>query len=77
MRNQLKGKSVLAVVSALLLTAFGCSKDSGTGPEIQNEVVIDMGNIQQVISGFGGQNMPGWIPDLTPAQVLKAFGTDS
>ena len=37
---------------------------------------IDLSGEKQVISGFGGMNMPGWIDDLTPDQVDKAFGND-
>jgi len=38
-----------------------------------NEAVIYMDSVKQVISGFGGQNMPGWINDMTPAMVNTAF----
>lgn len=38
------------------------------------EVNIDTTLELQNISGFGGINVPGWIPDLTPEQVDTAFG---
>lgn len=59
--------------------AAGCSKkqNSITGPSetIPNASNIYLDSTQQVIRGFGGINMPGWIPDLTTAQVQEAFGT--
>lgn len=38
------------------------------------DVFIYLSNKKQIIRGFGGVNMPGWISDLTPAQADKAFG---
>lgn len=35
---------------------------------------IYIGSTDQTIRGFGGMNFPRWIPDLTTAQVDKAFG---
>lgn len=35
---------------------------------------IDLATEYQYVRGFGGMNMPGWIPDLTIAQAHKAFG---
>jgi O-glycosyl hydrolase len=37
-------------------------------------VVVDLGVEHQRIAGFGGINVPGWIPDLTAEQVDTAFG---
>ena len=34
---------------------------------------IDLATEHQYVRGFGGMNMPGWIPDLTIAQAHKAF----
>lgn len=38
-------------------------------------VYLDSSHTQQIIRGFGGMNMPDWIPDMTTAQVNTAFGT--
>jgi glucuronoarabinoxylan endo-1,4-beta-xylanase len=38
------------------------------------DVNIDRTVAFQLIQGFGGINVPGWIPDLTPEQVDTAFG---
>ncbi len=35
---------------------------------------INLAEEHQLIRGFGGINVPGWIDDLTPAQVETAFG---
>jgi glucuronoarabinoxylan endo-1,4-beta-xylanase len=59
----------------------GCStkENSITGPSdsTPGTATIYLNNSQQIIRGFGGQNMPGWsdVGDLTPDQVQKAFGT--
>jgi glucuronoarabinoxylan endo-1,4-beta-xylanase len=67
----------LLLVFALMVP--GCSKKENpvTGPSdsIPGAATISLNSTQQVIRGFGGQNMPGWIPDLTPGQVQEAFGT--
>jgi O-glycosyl hydrolase len=44
---------------------------------LAQSVTVNLASEKQHIRGFGGINMPGWIPDLTPAQVDKAFGNDS
>jgi glucuronoarabinoxylan endo-1,4-beta-xylanase len=66
---------VLVIMSSLI----GCSKkqNSPTSPStsVPNEATIDLKSPQQLIRGFGGVNIPGWIADLTPAQVNEAFGT--
>jgi glucuronoarabinoxylan endo-1,4-beta-xylanase len=73
-----RNKSVFAMMVVVFMAA-SCSKtlDSITGlaDTISNLATIYVDSDQQVIRGFGGQNMPGWIPDLTPAQVQTAFGT--
>ncbi len=38
------------------------------------DVFIDFGDKKQIIRGFGGVNMPGWISDLSLAQADKVFG---
>jgi len=57
----------------LILT--GCSSVSGPEEDI-SEATIDLSDIRQLIRGFGGVNMPGWIDDMTPDMVAKAFGAD-
>jgi O-glycosyl hydrolase/flagellar hook assembly protein FlgD len=47
---------------------------NGTYPD-PNAATIYVNSPLQFIRGFGGQNMPGWIKDLTPGQVKTAFGT--
>lgn len=63
-----------------LLIITGCSKENSPDEpqdKIPNAAYIDLNSTQQLIRGFGGVNMPGWIPDLTTDQVYKAFGIDS
>jgi len=38
--------------------------------DVNLDLTVELQNIQ----GFGGINVPGWIPDLTPEQVDTAFG---
>jgi glucuronoarabinoxylan endo-1,4-beta-xylanase len=72
-------KGIVGFSLALGLMIIGCSKEETpiTGPleAIPNGAIVYLDGTQQVIRGFGGVNMPGWIPDLTPDQVNKAFGT--
>lgn len=56
----------------------GCSVDNNSvAPEetIPKAAMIYLDQQQQLIRGFGGVNMPAWIPDMTTDQVNKAFGT--
>jgi O-glycosyl hydrolase len=47
-----------------------------TAPDaLAQTVSVNPGTTYQLIRGFGGHNGPGWIADLTPAQVDTAFGT--
>jgi O-glycosyl hydrolase len=41
---------------------------------VPGDINVDLTSSFQLIRGFGGINMPGWIPDLTPEQVDTAFG---
>ncbi|MGD0337959.1 MAG: glycoside hydrolase family 30 beta sandwich domain-containing protein [Bacteroidota bacterium] len=67
--------NLLSLILVFTLMAAGCCP-SPTGPsEIPGVATIDLNVPQQLIRGFGGVNMPGWIPDLTSDQVQKAFGT--
>lgn len=66
--------TLLGLVLALFIV--GCSKDAvPTAAPIDTTANINLGSPQQVIRGFGGVNMPGWIPDMTVDQVNKAFGS--
>jgi glucuronoarabinoxylan endo-1,4-beta-xylanase len=47
---------------------------NGTFPD-PNACIIYADSPQQLIRGFGGANILRWRPDMTPAQVQKAFGT--
>lgn len=50
-----------------------CQARPNTDPN-DGDVNIDLTVEFQAIQGFGGINVPGWIPDLTPEQVDTAFG---
>jgi O-glycosyl hydrolase len=50
-----------------------CLARPNTDPS-DGDVNIDLTVEFQSIQGFGGINVPGWIPDLTPEQVDTAFG---
>lgn len=41
---------------------------------VSGQATIDLNSQNQLIRGFGGINVPGWINDLTPEQAQKAFG---
>lgn len=43
-------------------------------PGSEGSINVDLTTAFQLIRGFGGINVPGWIPDLTPEQVDTAFG---
>jgi glucuronoarabinoxylan endo-1,4-beta-xylanase len=65
-------KLILAAVfcfTAITLTLNGIVPVSAAG-----EATVYLTATQQYIRGFGGMNYPGWIADLTSAQVDKAFG---
>lgn len=47
---------------------------NGTFPD-PNAALVHFDNPQQVIRGFGGANILQWRPDMTAAQVQKAFGS--
>ncbi|MFH1213601.1 MAG: xylanase [Candidatus Neomarinimicrobiota bacterium] len=72
--NAMKNELVMFVLGFALIMA-NCS--SIEGPSDTDGATIDLKDIHQVIRGFGGVNMPGWINDMTPDQVNKAFGSDS
>jgi glucuronoarabinoxylan endo-1,4-beta-xylanase len=50
-----------------------CQARPNTDPS-DGDVNIDLTVEFQAIQGFGGINVPGWIPDLTAEQVDTAFG---
>jgi len=66
---------VFSFVSAFSISA--CSSVNGPSEVEPGGATVDLDDTQQLIRGFGGVNMPGWIPDLTDDQVNKAFGTAS
>ena len=70
-------KTLPIFIFVFALMAAYCS-DNGTGPEPDPGLAtIDLNDTRQVIRGFGGVNMPGWIDDMTADQVNNAFGADS
>lgn len=52
-----------------------CTPFSNAGSLQDGDLNIDLATEFQTISGFGGINVPGWIPDLTPEQTQTAFGS--
>jgi glucuronoarabinoxylan endo-1,4-beta-xylanase len=60
----------------LALAFVSCSqKDSINEPTVSVSIAnIDLANTHQLIQGFGGINVPGWIADMTSEQAEKAFG---
>ncbi len=72
-------KGFINFLILILLAAAGCSKENNPVESPQDTVpgaaYIDLNKTHQVIKGFGGVNMPGWIPDLTADQVQTAFET--
>ena len=73
-----KHKFIIPLLLFLVFTISGCKVDeSSVEPEevIPKAAMIYLDQQQQLIRGFGGVNMPGWIPDMTTDQVNKAFGT--
>lgn len=42
----------------------------------QDSVVIDLDGTHQIIRGYGAANILPWRPDMTEAEIEKAFGTD-
>jgi glucuronoarabinoxylan endo-1,4-beta-xylanase len=44
--------------------------------QFPDKATIVLDSIKQVIRGFGGANIVGWRPDMTPEQIDKAFGTE-
>ena len=68
----------LCALLVLMLVSSGCSKDSVPNSPSDLPVgaaAVDPGNPQQLIRGFGGVNMPGWISDMSPGMASNAFGT--
>ena len=72
-------KELINFLILILLAAAGCSKNNNPVESPQDTIpdaaYIDLNKTHQIIKGFGGVNMPGWIPDLTADQVQTAFGT--
>ncbi len=38
------------------------------------QAIVYLDSTQQIIRGFGANNIVGWVPDMTPAEVVTAFG---
>jgi len=77
MSLNIKRNTAVGLAFSLALMTGGClnTKTTITGSlGTINVATIYLNNVQQVIRGFGGVNMPGWIPDMTADQVQKAFG---
>lgn len=51
-----------------------CAPLPNPAAPLAGDVNVALSIEHQVISGFGGNSIRGWIPDLTPAQVETAFG---
>jgi glucuronoarabinoxylan endo-1,4-beta-xylanase len=66
-----------AVITIVFIS--GCKKEDSVPTEPDDSIplaaMVYLNSPQQVIKGFGGVSMPGWIPDLTTEQVNTAFGT--
>jgi O-glycosyl hydrolase len=60
-------RSIVIIIFLLFLVSAYTAAQTAT---------IDLTSEKQYIRGFGGANIPGWIDDLTPDQVDKAFGND-
>lgn len=68
MKNKIVKTCRVAIAAAILAQAAAMQAHA-------QAVSIDPATTYQVIRGFGGHNGPGWIPDLTAAQIDTAFGT--
>ena len=44
--------------------------------QFPDKATVYLDSMKQVIRGFGGANIVGWRPDMTPEQIDKAFGTE-
>jgi glucuronoarabinoxylan endo-1,4-beta-xylanase len=51
-----------------------CAPFVNPGSANDGDINVNLATEFQTISGFGGINVPGWIPDLTPEQVQTAYG---
>lgn len=51
-----------------------CVGRTNPGAAADGDINVDVSTELQLIRGFGGINVPGWIADLTPEQVDLAFG---
>jgi glucuronoarabinoxylan endo-1,4-beta-xylanase len=73
--------SWIGFLLSLLFLTSSCSKN-GKLLNVDSDIplnvsVIHLDDLKQTIRGFGGVNMPGWIPDMTADQIRTAFGADS
>lgn len=44
---------------------------------LAQSVMLNAATEHQTIRGFGGMNAPGWIADMTPAQIDTAYGSEA
>lgn len=68
------GASSLDAGASLADGGAACVGRTNSGGAEDGDVNIDVSAELQLIRGFGGINVPGWIADLTPEQVDLAFG---
>jgi glucuronoarabinoxylan endo-1,4-beta-xylanase len=70
-KAKLKRRSLLTAGAAL--PALALAEPAAA----QTTILVEPGNVQQTIQGFGGMNHSVWIADLTAAQRDTAFGNGS
>lgn len=67
-------KDKKGLYTALLLSIAGACL--ACTQVLAQSVALNAATEYQTIRGFGGMNAPGWIADLTPAQIDTAFGSE-
>ena len=70
-------KHVLVVLFSLVLSVMWVSSIMAQSPSVtqDSESTINLDSTKQVIRGFGAANIVNWRPDMSPAEIEKAFGT--
>lgn len=71
MNKKIKKSRYGALLLSIAGTCFACTQ------VVAQSVTLNPATEYQTIRGFGGMNAPGWIADLTPAQIDTAFGSES
>jgi len=64
-----------SLYGALLLSIAGACLTCAQA--VAQSVTLNPATEYQTIRGFGGMNAPGWVADLTSAQIDTAFGSDA